>query len=421
MQTGHNSGRRHREVRRPMQLRLIVSENPLARGVIYTEWMLLGFSVVMEALAWNFSHVSKINVDICLLSLALVSCMSIHWPEKKSISYKLVFILAELFLVTLVSAVGTTRWTWPLYLAVVARGAVLLEGRYLWPIVAVALVSQESWYIARWMFTQPVPGMPITLWTCLLSVFMLTGTFGVLIVVVGWLMSALMAEQRLRQETQRLSRENENLAAQLERTRIAREIHDTLGHSLTSLKIQLELSKRLMPVDRERANAALEQAEQLAARSLTDTRVALQGVRNNDFDLRGAVADLAEEIERGGRLKIESRLDPVDLSNAAAYQLYRVIQESTTNTLKHAGASKVSLHLSQHDGAIVLEIADDGAGFEVGKTSDGFGLQGMKERLGSIGGTVVIDSAPQCGTRVKVVIPVEKSEAVVSDASSSSL
>jgi signal transduction histidine kinase len=392
------------------QLKLIKSQNPLVRNVVYAHWVLLGSALVLESLARTFAPGDKLRIDACLILLGMLSMLSIYWPEEKPISQRLVLILFEILLITLASAIGLSRWTWPLYLSLVARAAVLLQGRYLWPIVALAFVSQESWYLYKWLLGKPFPEWRVSLLSGLVAAFILSATSGTLMVVVSWLMQALLTEQTLRKETQRLSKENQQLAAQLERTRIAREIHDTLGHSLTSLKIQLELSKRLMDIDSVRALEALDQAEQMAARSLTDTRVALQSVRNADFDLAVAVQQLVSEAESAGKINIQSTVEAFDLPNAVSYQLYRVVQESITNTLKHAQASDIVICLSSNNGQTVLEITDNGLGFDGANTSDGFGMQGMKERIASINGNIQVHSQPQQGTKVKVIIPMSKEE-----------
>jgi NarL family two-component system sensor histidine kinase LiaS len=156
----------------------------------------------------------------------------------------------------------------------------------------------------------------------------------------------------------------------------------------------------------DKAKAAVSQAEQLAARSLTDTRVALQSIRNADFNFQKALDELVREMRSSGAVEVNVDCDtfPV-MSNAVSYQLYRVIQESMTNTLKHARASQVTVRLHEEDGKVVLAIKDDGQGFEADATTDGFGLKGLRERISSVKGNVVVSSAKGEGTEVSVTVP----------------
>jgi signal transduction histidine kinase len=179
-----------------------------------------------------------------------------------------------------------------------------------------------------------------------LTSLMLNATYGTLMVVVAVLMLSLLSEQHLRVETERLARENEKLGAELERMRIAREIHDTLGHSLTSLKLQLELADRLIDSDPEKARAALTQAEGLAARSLTDTRVALQSMRQAQFDFVPAVRQLVAEVEANSQLQVHLQLAETlpPPPPPVAYQLCvaRIIDEHAQARKRHRGICRAS-------------------------------------------------------------------------------
>lgn len=408
MDNGHNQAVGYGcEPKMQRSLKLITSTDPLARRVTYAHWFLLTFTLSFETLALVFSPLQRERVACCIGLLAVLALLSIRWPENKPLPQRVAQMVLELLLITVASSIGFSRWTWPLYLTVLARSVLLLQGRYIWRLVLTAFICQESWYVSSLMFGHsPVASSwPVNLATCIVAAFLLTGTYGAFMVIVAWLMLALLNEQRLRVETERLGDENQALATKLERSRIAREIHDTLGHSLTSLKIQLELGRRLMAVDDKRAVEAIEQAEQLAARSLTDTRVALQSVRNSDFDFEIALKQLIEEVHAGGKLVVSSKVNPVQIPNATSYQLYRVVQESITNTLKHAKAANVFIELT-HDGSQVkLEIQDDGRGFDGACATDGIGLQGIRERISSLQGIVQIESELDRGTKVTAQVP----------------
>src|SRR4029450_11420868 len=183
-------------------------------------------------------------------------------------------------------------------------------------------------------------------------------TYGVIVimVLVALLTLALAAEQRSRLKAESLSKEVEQLATQLERTRIAREIHDSLGHTLTSLNIQLEVARKFSQVDSARSAEALQPAKELASQTLTDMRMAVQSIRQADFNFEQELESLVDRIRRSQTLEIDCKLDLPSLPLTTSYQLYRVIQECLTNVLKHAEASKVGIELSHKTGQVEVSI-----------------------------------------------------------------
>jgi signal transduction histidine kinase len=206
-------------------------------------------------------------------------------------------------------------------------------------------------------------------------------------------------------EADRMSREVENLATELERTRIAQEIHDSLGHTLTSLNIQLEVARKFSERDQKRSFEALELAKQLASQSLTDVRTAIQSIRHPDFDLKEAVNTLAKQIRQSQTLEVNVNIEDSEISTTIAYQLFRIIQECLTNVMKHAQASEVSVVLTRDAKRIELVVSDNGNGLATQGKSQGFGIRGMQERVESMHGTVNLQSQPGKGTSLQVSIP----------------
>ena len=272
--------------------------------------------------------------------------------------------------------------------------------------VALACTSQAGWYMVKFSSETSEGLLKEFVASNLMASMVLTSSYAALMIVVAWWMQTLISEQELRKKSEQLAVENQALAGALERSRIAREIHDSLGHTLTSLKVQLELAHRLFDRDIGKAKVAVEQAEELAARSLTDTRVALQSIRNSDFNFENAVGELVRDAESNGAVSVICELSEHHVSNAAAYQLYRVVQECLTNALKHAQATEVCITLRQHTEQVQLEVRDNGIGFDPSETSDGFGIKGIRERIGSLSGTVQLESKRLGGTTVSVTLPI---------------
>ena len=391
-----------------MRLNFMQSKNPLVQRVASTYWGMLGLTILLESVVLavgsdakhDIRHVAAIGL------LTLLSLLSVHWPVEKSRTTRVALCVAELLLLSAASIFGIYRWIWPLYLVLVARASLILDQDDLPKIVVAYCVSHFGWYFVHSFVTLPMTAMSQMVATSMIGALMMTASTCLLVAAVAVLMRSLINEQHLRQETERLARENEVLATELERTRIAREIHDTVGHSLTSLKIQLELAGRLLERGDDRAKGAVSQAEQLAARSLTDTRVALQSIRNADFNFEKALSELARELRSSGTIEVAIECDQFpNMSNAVSYQLYRVIQECMTNTLKHAGAKQVTVRLTEDEGKVTLAVRDDGAGFDSDATTDGFGLKGLRERISSIQGHVSVSSKKGIGTEVSVSVP----------------
>jgi signal transduction histidine kinase len=187
-----------------------------------------------------------------------------------------------------------------------------------------------------------------------------------------------------------------------ERLRISRELHDLLGHHLTALSLNLEVAGHL---SEGKAQEHVRQSHTLAKLLLTDVREAVSEMREErGIDLTHALRVLAEGVPA---LQVELDL-PEDLAiddPDRAQVLLRCAQEIITNTVRHSGASRLSLKLSRSEGLLRLEAADDGRGCDIAKP--GNGLRGMRERLSAYGGQVDIITAPGQGFALDVRIPLE--------------
>ena len=197
------------------------------------------------------------------------------------------------------------------------------------------------------------------------------------------------------------------LAAAQERNRIARDIHDGLGHFLTVVAVQLQAARALLPEQPERAGEALDKAEQSARSALADVRRSVGALREpaERPQLRVALEGLVRES--GGTVSFESAGEPRQLPEAAEQALFRTVQEALTNVRKHAGPARVVVRLDYRAAdRVSVEIADDGLGYAVTSPTGGFGLAGLRERLGSVGGTLAAANGPEGGFRVCAEVPV---------------
>jgi signal transduction histidine kinase len=197
-------------------------------------------------------------------------------------------------------------------------------------------------------------------------------------------------------------------AQELERRRLARELHDETGQSLTSILLGLRALEDSL--DRDDARTAVGHLRDLAVATLQDVRrlaVELRPKALDDFGLVPALERLAETWsgQTGIAVDFVARLDDERLSNEIATALYRIVQESLTNIVKHAHARNVSVLLTRKNEAVVAVIEDDGRGFDPTAQSDGFGIQGMRERVELVNGRLQIESEPDAGTTLVVEVP----------------
>lgn len=220
---------------------------------------------------------------------------------------------------------------------------------------------------------------------------------------------ALMASgQRLRELTVRTEAAREN-----ERKHIAREVHDELGQVLTALRMDLSFLGMQSSADHPGLKEKTETMKALVDR-------AILGVRNVASSLRPAALDmgLASAIEwicgefasrTGMACEFHVDQDVVEMDEARAVVLFRIVQESLTNIARYAQASRVDISMHQQDECLKLEVSDDGLGFDLSEArrKKSFGLLGMQERAIALGGLVEVNSAPGQGTRISVSIPLQ--------------
>ncbi len=197
-----------------------------------------------------------------------------------------------------------------------------------------------------------------------------------------------------------------------ERKAVARDMHDELGQSLTTLKLELRLLKDGLGENAGDANERvtvmariIDSTLQTVKRMITDLRPRLL----DDLGLPAAIDWQASDFSRRTGIPCRTRIHPSDfeLDAGLSVEIFRIIQEALTNAARHSGASEVVIHLERDAGAICLEVSDNGRGMHLSaaENPESFGLLGIRERTSRLGGTVAIDAAPGKGTRLRVSIP----------------
>jgi two-component system, NarL family, sensor histidine kinase DesK len=200
---------------------------------------------------------------------------------------------------------------------------------------------------------------------------------------------------------ERANSEIERLSQEAERERIARDLHDLLGHTLTVITVKLDLARRLLSQDSDRARNEIVEAEQTARNALAEVREAVSGYR---------AEGLAAEISRARRsllsadVKLTTTLAPVSLSSRQVDVLCLALREAVTNIVRHAHATVCHVALLEKDQIIHFTIEDNGVG---GQIREGNGLRGMRERLQSIAGAVKVTGSANGGTSLELTLPLE--------------
>ncbi len=244
-----------------------------------------------------------------------------------------------------------------------------------------AIVAVQALHV--WLFSIPaqgwVPGVVFTI---------LIGSINIHFATV----ERSNARLRLAQE------EVERLAKVAERERIARDLHDLLGHTLSLITLKAELAARLAERDPERARREMEEVERVSRQALGEVREAVQGYRGSGLAAELTSARVA--LETAG-IELELATSPYSVGPRVEAVAALALREAVTNVVRHSRAHACRIRLSQGDGRLRLEVADDGTG---ARAPEGAGLAGMRERVEALGGTLERDVA--AGTRLTVLLPV---------------
>ena len=198
-----------------------------------------------------------------------------------------------------------------------------------------------------------------------------------------------------------------------ERKRLAAELHDGLGQNLIIIKNRAMLGMRKGD-DKERVMKEFDSISESAAQAIEEVREITNNLRPHLLDRLGLTRSINAMLKKvSGVVEIESEIGSIDnlFSEAGEISVYRIVQESLNNVIKHSNAASVRVVIKQAENTVLIRIEDDGAGFdfENTKSKSGFGLVGLKERTELLNGEFSIDSKIGEGTKIKVKIPIQNS------------
>ena len=197
-------------------------------------------------------------------------------------------------------------------------------------------------------------------------------------------------------------------AQEEERARIARDLHDEVNQSLTGLLLRLEAMREKAPPE---LAGALAEVRTLANQALQELLALARQLRPTALDDLGLKAALAGHVAAVGRqsgieTSFESEGDIASVPQDVQVVAYRVAQEALSNAVRHSGAAHLNVRLEREDGSVELSVSDDGRGFTFEQASRGLGLAGMRERALLVNGELQVESRPQVGTKVRLLVPI---------------
>ncbi len=236
--------------------------------------------------------------------------------------------------------------------------------------------------------------------------------------VLAMAIERIQANQKWEQRVEELAIENTRLVAAAqdkavleERQRLARDLHDSVTQALYGVTLHAEAATRLLASgDLATVAEYLRELQDTAQEALEEMRLLIFELRPPVLEQAGLVAALQARLDAVvGRANLETKLiaDGVRILPAVVEQaLYRIAQEALNNALKHAHARRITAHLRQAQSSVILEISDDGVGFDSAATREtgGLGLYGIAERVAQLDGKLIVQSAPRAGTRVRVEV-----------------
>jgi signal transduction histidine kinase len=394
---------------RPIQF-----DNHPFRFLLYLEWLLLGFSALMALMPSPSPRFSAMYPELTICSLTIFGLMGLRLPTFNKTN-KISYTALEVILILITGFFGgrSARLFPFLYLILVTRSCLIfqLPGRL--------TVTLSSFILFLFTLRQRMPPgkfSPIAQERFRFFSFSLAVLFGLSLVFVLILMNTVLAERQSRDQLQAANEKLRQYALKIEsqatleeRNRIAREIHDSLGHSLTALNLQLETALKLSKHDIPRAMTFLATAKELGSKALQDVRQSVSTMRSHPLQgqtLEEAIKVLAADFQRYNGILPSYEISIISpLSMEISTPIYRIIQESLTNISKYAQATEVHLELITTLTGLKLIIQDNGKGFDVGQNTTGFGLQSMRDRTLALGGEFQINSSHNQGCQIIVDIP----------------
>lgn len=396
-------------------MRSIQIHNHPFKFLLYLEWVLLAIAILTELIPPPFPRVHRFALPT-IVSIISFGVIGLRLPNGRLID-KILYTAIEILLIlsTGITRIRAIRLFPLLYLILVIRSCLIFElpGRLV--VTSLSFTLFLMTLMRRFSRLSAPPLVQERLRFIPLSYGLL---FGLSLVFVLLLMNAIISERQSREklaiandQLRQYALRIENQATLQERTRIAREIHDSLGHSLTALNLQLETALKLWQSNPVKAQTFLAQAKNLGSQALQDVRQSVSTMRRDPLQGRSleiAIASLAQDFHRTGILPtVHVQLTdsiPTDVSTA----IYRIVQEALTNISKYASPTEVKIQLIATTTNLELTVQDNGRGFNLEQNTTGFGLQSMRDRTVALGGKFNINSTPGQGCTITANIPIPR-------------
>lgn len=410
------------------------------RLLLYLEWILLMITIISE-LPWDdIPYLEKLLGDLstlqsssswgllkmlCLVGFGLMGL----WLPRGATIHKWLYTFLELGIIWLLNALSGWQLSFlPPYLIVVLRSCLIFPpverlvatGLVFLSCLLSLVISVNDISAIQQEINQPKPltVTQVKIWLIISSINT-AFLFGLILVFVLMLVNALLTERQSRQQLTFAHNQLRNYALRIEdqatlqeRNRIAREIHDSLGHALTAQSIQLENALLFCHSHPDKTQVFVSEAKQLGAMALKEIRQSISTLRSDPLqgkNLESALINLIENFSTRTNITLNSNIclqHPVTSEVKTA--VYRIVQEALTNIFKHSYATEVTLNLQTQLEYLHLLIEDNGRGFNPEQNTTGFGLQGMRERTVALGGNFQLASQIGMGCCVNVYIPLEK-------------
>jgi signal transduction histidine kinase len=397
------------------------------RLLLYLEWLLLCLATLSTVLPIPPSPNPEFHLPsfLCTVSLGI---MSLKLSKLKSLSQKILFTATEFVLILLPLLLVQQNRSIPfLTVVLVIRGCQMfqLPGQLSvlglgYGMSILSLVQNPNTESILKVLKQAAKSEAlVSERTILMLKFNMGLSFGLTLTAVFLLVNSVLTERQNREELT-IAHEKlhsyalriEDQATLQERNRIAREIHDSLGHTLTAQSIQLENAILFCPTEADKTKDFLMRSKQLCTNALREVRQSVSTLRSHPLQRRSLEKSLAETIHnfrQGNNIIVDSIVDvPQALPPEMNTVVYRIVQEALTNVCKHSAANWVRVEIWEKEDEMIVSIKDNGQGFNPAQNTTGFGLQGLKERVISWGGQFRLVSQSGHGCQVMARLPISQ-------------
>ena len=396
------------------------------RLLLYVEWILLSMGALIGITIMALRQTFQVPWPELFL-FGVIGMMGLYLPLTQ-LRVKILYTAIQLsifgiLVIRCLDHPPMLRMVPLLGLVIMVRSCQIFQtkGRLVVASITFSLHLFASLTLGQMSIDQSIPQLISTPESWQVSVFQTNGIilFILALLFVCLLVDALLSAHENQQDLeithaqlQRYALQVEGQAALQERNRIAREIHDSLGHSLTAQTILLENVFLFWEQDTERAKSYLLKAKDASYQALKEVSRAVAALRDSpqpDKPLQAAITELVNQVCQSTSMTQTSEINITTLlSDELSMAAYRIVQEALTNVVKHAQATQLCVKLVTKPQSLYVQVLDNGQGFDPNKNTTGFGLRGMKERAMALGGTCQIWSSPGVGCRISVILPLPK-------------